>query len=119
LWDNPSRVQGTILPDNPGTYDLGSNELPFRDGYFSGNLYLSGDIVLDELLLADGSAADPSLAFVSSPNTGLYYTSNKLNFTTNGTKRMDVASTGLALTVPILLSGASSKISNAAGEVEI
>lgn len=72
LWDNPNRVQGTILPDYPSVYDLGSEDLPFRDAYISGDIHISGDIFLDEVLLGNGSAADPSLSFQSDPDLGLY-----------------------------------------------
>ncbi len=46
----------------------------------------------------DGSAAAPSIAFASDPDTGMYWVSaNRLGFATNGTLRVDIGNTGITL----------------------
>lgn len=49
-------------------------------------------------LLEDGSASAPGLTFLSDTNTGMFRSaSDKINFSTAGTERLEIDSTGLAI----------------------
>ena len=49
-------------------------------------------------LLEDGSAASPGLTFLSDTNTGMFRSaSDKINFSTGGTERLEIDSSGLSV----------------------
>ena len=49
-------------------------------------------------LLEDGSAGSPGLAFLDDTNTGMFSSaSDKINFSTGGTERLEIDSTGLTI----------------------
>ncbi|MBD3365732.1 MerR family transcriptional regulator [candidate division WWE3 bacterium] len=81
---------GDLIPGYSDVYDLGSSSYKWN------NLYLAGDINLSgELLLADGTAALPSLAFSSDANTGLYRLGDdQLGFSTGGSSRVVIDESG-------------------------
>jgi hypothetical protein len=72
----------------------------------TGNLYLGGQLIsnatstftttsINSLLLADGTAALPSLAFINDRGVGLFHpTGDGLGFSTSGTERMRILSNG-------------------------
>jgi len=51
--------------------------------------------MLAPLRFPDGTAIAPSIAFNTAPATGLFYTTNQLNFSVNGTNRLWVNETSL------------------------
>lgn len=79
--------------------DTSNNRLKIRN---SGN---TGWITLRELdgtmLLEDGSAATPGLAFVDDVNTGIFSSAaDKINFSTGGTERLEIGSTEVVFNDP-------------------
>lgn len=44
--------------------------------------------------LTNGSASAPSFSWVNSGNTGMYYNTNEVNFTVNGTRKLKISNTG-------------------------
>jgi hypothetical protein len=68
------------------------------DGTNVYNAQTSTSSTITALKLGSGSAAAPSLAFTSDTTTGLYLAaSGQLGFSTGGTNRMTLTSTGLAV----------------------
>ena len=73
------------------------------DGTNVYNAQTSTSSLINALTLGDGSAAAPSLSFVSSATTGLYLAaSNQLGFAINGLNAGTLASTGLRMPVGIV-----------------
>lgn len=73
------------------------------DGTNVYNAQTSTSSLINALTLGDGSAAAPSLSFVSSATTGLYLAaSNQLGFAINGVNAGTLASTGLRMPVGIV-----------------
>jgi hypothetical protein len=73
------------------------------DGTNVYNAQTSTSSLINALTLGDGSAAAPSLSFVSSPTTGLYQAaSNQLGFAIAGVNAGTLASTGLRMPVGIV-----------------
>lgn len=73
------------------------------DGTNVYNAQTSTSSLINALTLGDGSAAAPSLSFVSSSTTGLYLAaSNQLGFAINGLNAGTLASTGLRMPVGIV-----------------
>lgn len=70
------------------------------------NLYkLSPSNLPTTFQLADGTAANPSLKFISDTDTGLYRPSNNtLGITTGGTTRMNISDSVITATIPIRVS---------------
>ena len=63
--------------------------------YVDGTLYVENVADVDEIQADDGSATDPSFTFRSDTNTGMYIAAaDTLAFSTNGTERVRVTSTG-------------------------
>lgn len=57
--------------------------------------------------LANGTAAAPSLAFSSNNTTGMYLVgTNDIGFSTNGVLRLDISTTAVTSTLPILMATA-------------
>ncbi len=86
-----------------GPLGLGTDD-PTEQLDVSGNINLSGAIkfagvprITDEqIFYPNGSANDPSYSFTNSTSTGMYMLSpNNMSFSTNGTERMRMTSTGL------------------------
>lgn len=70
------------------------------------NNKLSGTYTFDVLRLATGTAADPSFAFQSDNNMGMYRSNNnELSFSTNGIQRVVITSGGNLLTGNVTSSG--------------
>lgn len=69
------------------------------------NIKSAGNVVPDPgILLPDGSASDPSLAFVSDPSSGLFYSggaNNRVMVTSNGTTVMQFDQTGVYASKPV------------------
>lgn len=57
LWDDPDFVLGTILPKSPGTFDLGSTELPFRKIFLSEGSVVGDLTVGDDLIFSAATAS--------------------------------------------------------------
>ena len=78
-----------------------SSNLVFATGAALTALTLShsGDATFsDRILASDGSAGSPAIAFSGDTDTGIYRTSsNAINFGTNGTERMRLTNSGLAI----------------------
>lgn len=67
----------------------------------------SGTLTNRLVLLPDGNAGAPGLAFNSDPDTGLWWSSSgTMNFATNGATRMVVRDSAVVLTVPLKLDNA-------------
>jgi hypothetical protein len=82
------------------TVVLPSNEtiIAICDGTNVYNAQTSTSSTISALKLGAGSAAAPSLAFTSDTTTGLYLAaSGQLGFSTSGSNRMTLSSTGLAV----------------------
>ena len=59
----------------------------------NGNTTGGTDIVVstsDQIFLPDGSSTNPSIAFSSNTNTGIYYTTNDVSFTVNGSEKASI-----------------------------
>lgn len=106
IWDNPNFIQGNLLPDYPSSYNIGSEERPFKDLWLSGDIHLTGDIYIDEVLLGDGSAADPSLSFQLDQDTGFYRVgANEIGVAIGGVQRTTFDTYGQTVVLNSALSG--------------
>jgi hypothetical protein len=84
---------------------VGLSETVLRDGRaaMTGNLRLGNNSITG---LGDGSLANPAIAFNSETNTGIYRPSaGKLAVDVQGTKRLEVNTTGIEITGNITVSG--------------
>ena len=70
----------------------------------SGTVSTVGDITAGgDIITADGSSAAPSHTFASDPNTGMYrHNADDLAFTTGGSRRMSMHSSGVYSFVPFV-----------------
>lgn len=85
-----SAINGFRLLTNSGT---------FAALTVSGNASVGGTLgVTGVASFANGSNSAPSIAFTSDPNTGVYRIgADNLGITVNGTKKLDIATTGLGI----------------------
>jgi len=82
---------------NTGIYDKAADTLGFAtNGVERMTIESTGTVnVLGTLVLAAGTAAQPSLKFTNGTNTGFSSpTANKISFDTNGVERMSIMPTG-------------------------
>jgi hypothetical protein len=98
---NANWVNATNLYASQGIYSV--------NGYYVGNnqVITSGRIIQ----AADGSATSPAFTFNSETNTGMYRVSNGIiGFSTGGTQRVTISSSGLNIASGGLLIGGSTVI---------
>lgn len=80
----------------------GQTVIAICDGTNVYNSQTSTSSFAPAFVIGNGSASNPSLAFLSSPTTGLYQpTSNQIGFSINGTAAGAITSSGMRLTVGI------------------
>jgi hypothetical protein len=79
-----ARVSGNVVPDTGSTYDIGTSALTWAN------------VFADRFHLADGNAAQPSLAFISSAGTGIFYPDkDSFAISTAGAERLHITESGL------------------------
>ena len=87
-----------VRPKTDNTYDVGSSSYRFKDLHLSGNINVGGSSVVDSnrrILAADGAENVPYITFAADTNTGLYRPgANTLGFSTAGSERMRIDSSG-------------------------
>ena len=67
----------------------------------------------DELELSDGSSTAPSLTNTGDTNTGMYFgAADTVSFTTGGSKRLDVNSSGISVTGALSVTDAATTRTN-------
>lgn len=67
----------------------------------------------DEVELPDGSSSAPSLTNTGDTNTGMYFgAADTVSFTTGGTKRIDINSSGISVTGAISVTNAATTRTN-------
>ncbi len=101
---------------NTGLYRIGANNLGISvGGVLRFNITTSGMSTTVPLLLPDGVAANPGIAFNSDADTGIFRAgSNSLSLVTGGSARFNITNFAATFNVPIT---ASVGISIAAGQV--
>lgn len=83
---------GDFLPQTNNAYDIGKVATKWRYGFFSAVSSTSSTI--DNLYLANGTAAIPSLSFIVDTNTGLYRPAvDEIGLSASGTVRQSWSST--------------------------
>ena len=93
LADAVNAIETYLLPG-------GSGDLTAHMGQFDAHpfyLLKTGGTLTGSLLLPNGSPSAPSLAFSSDSNTGLYYGSDALRFSINGTEELLLDQYGLSI----------------------
>lgn len=85
-----------IFARTGSTYDIGTSATRFKDAYFS------GAVDTGNVLVGNGTAGTPSIAFTNDINTGFYRSAaDTINVSTGGTSRLELSTTTLSTTVPI------------------
>ena len=97
----PPDISGLLYMDGSGNGRIGINTTsPSATLDVSGSTRIRGNLTVDGTTTAsftfnDGTAANPSIAFTSDTNTGIYRpSSDQLAFTTGGTERMIIDNNG-------------------------
>lgn len=72
LWDNPERLQGTVLPTYANRFDLGALEYPFRNVYSAGGVttLLETGITAAGTTIADAYDLTKALSVVTTTAAG-------------------------------------------------
>ena len=79
---------GNILPGADASYSIGSSSLRFYE------------VASTRFSAADGSASSPTFRFINDTDTGLFRSgSDTINFSTGGSERMRLTTTGLGINV--------------------
>ena len=91
--------------DTPLTLEVANGRyLALTGGTLSGVLTVNANIISNAVLqLASGTAAAPSLAFISNLTTGLYYTATQINFSVSGTNTTSLSASLLTLSSALSL----------------
>ena len=101
---NLNTISTIVARDTSGGFSAGTitaNVIGSLTGVASGNLPSGGGTVSGAILLPNGTLSAPSLAFSSSSNTGLAYTSsNTMSLIANGLQIMKVSNNGCFNTIP-------------------
>ena len=87
-----------VSRDNTGSFSatsITSNLIGNVTGSSSLNVLKTGDTMTGGLILPAGTAANPSLKFTGSVNTGLSALTNTLSINTNGIQRMSIDGSGM------------------------
>jgi hypothetical protein len=94
-----------IADPDTGIWRSGANILDFATGGTNRLELTTTTFALAVTFLAqDGAAATPGISFNADPDTGIWRSgANLIDFTTGGTNRMELASTGLTMAVPLLV----------------
>jgi hypothetical protein len=94
-------IANTIVKrDSSGNFSANSITAVSIIGAAADNVLRAGDSMTGTFTVIAGTAANPSLQFVGSNNTGLSaQTANRLSFDTNGVERMSINATG-TVTIP-------------------
>lgn len=93
-----------------GTADTLAEVLGLGNSTGGTNLVVSSG---DELELSDGSSTAPSLTNTGDTNTGMYFgAADTVSFTTGGSKRLDVNSSGISVTGALSVTDAATTRTN-------
>lgn len=94
---NANTVSTIVARDGSGNFSAGTITASLT-GHASLDLPLTGGTLTGALTIPAGSAASPALKFTGSTNTGISAaTANTLSFDTEGTERVTISSSGLAI----------------------
>lgn len=118
---NSAPAYSFISDPDTGIYRSGANTLDFAlAGVQKITIDSAGNLIMrgGEIDLSSGTVSNPSLNFLSDPNTGLYSIgADNLGIATNGTKRVDISTAAITLSLPTAIQGTATNDSAAAGYV--